>query len=61
MTFALFLCLQEKMIDLESEVEELHDSEQRWAVKHKRAVEQVGWPSANTLSLHLKKDLLRDL
>lgn len=29
------------MIDLESEVEELHDSEQRWAAKHKRAIEQV--------------------
>lgn len=32
---------QEKMIDLESDLEELHDSEQRWAAKHKRAIEQV--------------------
>lgn len=32
------------MIDLESEVEELHDSEQRWAAKQKRAIEQVVWP-----------------
>lgn len=29
------------MIDLESDLEELHDSEQRWAAKHKRAIEQV--------------------
>lgn len=40
----MFLCRQEKMIDLESEVEELHDSEQRWAAKQKRAIEQVAWP-----------------
>lgn len=40
----MLLCWQEKMIDLESEVEELHDSEQRWAAKHKRATEQVGGP-----------------
>lgn len=26
---------------MESDVEELHDSEQRWAAKHKRAIEQV--------------------
>lgn len=32
---------QEKMIDLETEAEELHDSEQKWAAKHKRAIEQV--------------------
>ncbi|XP_056289143.1 uncharacterized protein LOC130205669 [Pseudoliparis swirei] len=31
---------QEKMIDLESDLEELHDSELRWANKHKRALEQ---------------------
>lgn len=36
------LCLfKEKIIDLESDLEELHDSEQRWAAKHKRAIEQV--------------------
>lgn len=29
------------MIDLESDLEELHDSELRWASKHKRAIEQV--------------------
>lgn len=29
------------MLDLESDLEELHDSEQRWAAKHKRAIEQV--------------------
>lgn len=29
------------MIDLESDLEELHESEQRWAAKHKRAIEQV--------------------
>lgn len=32
---------QEKMIDLEADLEELHDSEQRWASKHKRAIEQM--------------------
>ncbi|KAM9841111.1 uncharacterized protein ACBR49_014628 [Aulostomus maculatus] len=32
---------QEKLIDLESDLEELHDSEQRWAAKHKRAIEQT--------------------
>lgn len=32
---------QEKLIDLESELEELSDSEQRWAAKQKRAIEQV--------------------
>lgn len=32
---------QEKMLDMESDLEELHDSEQRWAAKHKRAIEQV--------------------
>lgn len=26
---------------MESDLEELHDSEQRWAAKHKRAIEQV--------------------
>lgn len=29
------------MLDMESDLEELHDSEQRWAAKHKRAIEQV--------------------
>ncbi|MEQ2179435.1 hypothetical protein GOODEAATRI_024863, partial [Goodea atripinnis] len=32
---------QEKLIDLESDLEELHDSEQRWAAKQKRAIEQL--------------------
>lgn len=32
---------QEKLIDLESELEELSDSEQRWAAKQKRAIEQT--------------------
>ncbi|TNM92405.1 hypothetical protein fugu_019417 [Takifugu bimaculatus] len=32
---------QEKMLDMESDLEELHDSEQRWAAKHKRAIEQT--------------------
>ncbi|KAM6903058.1 uncharacterized protein FYW49_016566 [Xenentodon cancila] len=32
---------QEKMIDLENDLEELQDSEQRWAAKHKRAIEQT--------------------
>lgn len=32
---------QEKMLDMESDLEELHDSEQRWAAKQKRAIEQV--------------------
>jgi len=36
-----FCGVQEKMIDLESDLEELHDSEQRWANKHKRSIEQV--------------------
>lgn len=35
---------QEKMIDLETDVEELHESEQRWAAKQKRAIEQVNTP-----------------
>ena len=38
------LSFQEKMIDLESDVEEMHDSEQRWAVKSKRSIEQVRVP-----------------
>lgn len=29
------------MIDLEGDLEELHESEQRWAAKQKRAIEQV--------------------
>ncbi|MEQ2219210.1 hypothetical protein XENOCAPTIV_014181 [Xenoophorus captivus] len=41
---------QEKLIDLESDLEELHDSEQRWAAKQKRAIEQVGAPQAGTRS-----------
>lgn len=43
MTSSFFkLCLfKEKIIDLESDLEELQDSEQRWAAKHKRAIEQV--------------------
>lgn len=36
-----FFLSQEKMLDMESDLEELHDSEQRWAAKHKRAIEQV--------------------
>lgn len=36
-----FFFSQEKMLDMESDLEELHDSEQRWATKHKRAIEQV--------------------
>lgn len=36
-----FFISQEKMLDMESDLEELHDSEQRWAAKHKRAIEQV--------------------
>ncbi|KAF3702328.1 Cingulin-like protein 1 Junction-associated coiled-coil protein Paracingulin [Channa argus] len=31
----------EKMIDLETDVEEMHESEQRWAAKHKRNLEQL--------------------
>nr|XP_015219456.1 PREDICTED: cingulin-like protein 1 [Lepisosteus oculatus] len=31
---------QEKIIELEVDLEEMHDAEQRWASKHKRAVEQ---------------------
>lgn len=42
------------MIDLESEVEELHDSEQRWAAKQKRAIEQVAWPRISALNSTLK-------
>lgn len=38
---SLFFIFQEKMLDMESDLEELHDSEQRWAAKHKRAIEQV--------------------
>lgn len=26
---------------MEGDLEELHDSEQRWAAKHKRAIDQV--------------------
>ena len=37
----ILLLLQEKMIDLETDLEEVNDSEQRWAAKHKRAIEQV--------------------
>ncbi|KAK6322883.1 hypothetical protein J4Q44_G00076750 [Coregonus suidteri] len=32
---------QEKVIDLESDLEEMQDREQRWASRHKRAVEQT--------------------
>ncbi|XP_016423565.1 cingulin-like [Sinocyclocheilus rhinocerous] len=32
---------QEKIIDLEGDLEELQENEQRWASKHKRAVDQV--------------------
>ncbi|RVE65442.1 hypothetical protein OJAV_G00116490 [Oryzias javanicus] len=32
---------QEKMIDLESDLEELQESEHRWAAKHKRTIEQT--------------------
>lgn len=31
---------QEKIIDLEADLEELHENEQRWASKHKRALDQ---------------------
>lgn len=37
----VFLLSQEKAIDLESDLEEIQDSEQSWARKHKRAIEQV--------------------
>lgn len=33
---------QEKLIDVETELEELLESEQRWAAKHKKTIEQVG-------------------
>lgn len=52
---------QEKMIDLESDLEELHDSEQRWAAKHKRAIEQVGDPSQTGHSFSMKPIILRML
>lgn len=29
------------MLDLESDLEELQESEHRWAAKHKRTIEQV--------------------
>lgn len=48
----LFFFSQEKMIDLESEVEELHDSEQRWAAKHKRAIEQVNTEKEGLIIVH---------
>ncbi|PWA16007.1 hypothetical protein CCH79_00017749, partial [Gambusia affinis] len=33
---------QEKLIDMETDLEELLESEQRWAAKHKKTIEQVG-------------------
>lgn len=43
------LCwFQEKIIDLEGDLEELHDSEQRWAAKQKRAIEQVRAPGTGS-------------
>ncbi len=43
------------MIDLESDLEELHDSEQRWATKHKRAIEQVNTlETGSELTEHLQ-------
>lgn len=35
---------------MESDLEELHDSEQRWAAKHKRAIEQVNHSLPKTAS-----------
>ncbi|KAM9820224.1 uncharacterized protein ACB057_000824 [Neosynchiropus ocellatus] len=49
---------QEKLIDLETDVEELHDSEQRWAAKHKRALEQT---EQLQLKLIQQKDLNEQL
>ncbi|KAM8873480.1 uncharacterized protein ACB058_004969 [Synchiropus picturatus] len=49
---------QEKLIDLETDVEELHDSEQRWAAKHKRTLEQT---EQLQLKLIQQKDLNEQL
>ncbi|XP_051536893.1 cingulin-like isoform X2 [Myxocyprinus asiaticus] len=45
---------QEKIIDLESDLEELQENEQRWASKHKRALDQS---EQLQLKLIQKKDL----
>lgn len=37
------------MIDLESDLEELQESEHRWAAKHKRTIEQVKTPKQEVL------------
>ncbi|CAL1569124.1 unnamed protein product [Knipowitschia caucasica] len=49
---------QEKIIDLETDLEELHDSEQRWASKHKRTLEQV---EQHQLKFIQEKDLSEQL
>lgn len=57
----LFLNFQEKLIDLESDLEELHDSEQRWAAKQKRAIDQVdalGTGSVSTENYSYRTDLI---
>ncbi|KPP76414.1 hypothetical protein Z043_104245 [Scleropages formosus] len=53
----LFVC-QERAIDLESDLEEMHDSEQRWASKHKRTLEQT---EQLQLKLIQQKDLNEQL
>lgn len=35
------VCYQESIIDLEGDLEEQQENEQRWASKHKRALDQV--------------------
>lgn len=49
------------MIDLESDLEELHDSEQRWATKHKRAIEQVSDPTETRHLFSMKPSTSRML
>lgn len=42
---------QESIIDLESDLEEQKENEQRWASKHKRALDQVSKQPINEISL----------
>ncbi len=59
MTFSYELLFsQEKIIDLESDLEELQDSEQRWASKHKRAIEQVNTPETGS---DFTKNIIKEL
>ncbi|XP_041916052.1 cingulin-like [Alosa sapidissima] len=50
--------IQERVIDLEVDLEDVHDSEQRWAAKHKKALEQT---EQLQLKLIQEKDLSEQL